>query len=189
MAGETELIDSLTAEQAHAILKYLCDDASIASKVSAYATELKAEPRLTAICVQCDLPFDPSRNTYKKCRYHSGDMEVDWDGDCWADHDEDCHGAIDTEEMREEHPSGFFWNCCDRSGEQEGCRLGRHEADPSKSKRGMGYGSETDEGDQRVEEEDDDDDDDEGDGGDEDGEDDEDGGTDSRPVKKQKLSV
>lgn len=29
-------------------------------------------------------------------------MEIDWDGDFWADHDEDCHGRI--EDQKEEYP-------------------------------------------------------------------------------------
>lgn len=46
--------------------------------------------------------------------YHEGELEVDWD--YWADHDEDCHGTIDTKTNRREHPDGFRWNCCDEVG-------------------------------------------------------------------------
>ncbi|KAK7756636.1 hypothetical protein SLS62_001473 [Diatrype stigma] len=56
------------------------------------------------------------------------ELEVDDDNDFWADHDEDCHGTIDTDEMREEFPEGFFWNCCDKPGTAEGCTRGRHRA-------------------------------------------------------------
>jgi hypothetical protein len=57
-------------------------------------------------------------------------MEVDYEGDFWADHDEDCHGEIDTEEMREEFPEGFFWTCCRRAGDEPGCKLGVHQRVP-----------------------------------------------------------
>lgn len=68
----------------------------------------------------------------------SGELEVDYDADIWADHDENCHGTIDTESMREENPEGFVWNCCDKPGDEAGCYRGRHEADPTKSRRASG---------------------------------------------------
>jgi hypothetical protein len=43
-------------------------------------------------------------------------LDVDWDGDFWADHDEDCHGTIDSEELREEYPDGYRWSCCNMLG-------------------------------------------------------------------------
>ena len=47
---------------------------------------------------------------------------MDWNSDCWADHDENCHGPIDTEENRIEYPEGFLWNCCDEvNGDTPGC--------------------------------------------------------------------
>lgn len=45
-----------------------------------------------------------------------GDLEPYYDSDFWADHDEDCHGPIDTQENRRDHPEGFQWDCCDTSG-------------------------------------------------------------------------
>jgi hypothetical protein len=67
-----------------------------------------------------------------------GELEVDYDGDFWADHDERCHGTIDTDEMREEFPDGFTWNCCDNTGSEKGCVTGRHEAHPNRSKKASG---------------------------------------------------
>jgi hypothetical protein len=55
-----------------------------------------------------------------------GELEVDWEGDFWADHDERCHGIIDSEESRKEHPEGFIWDCCDEEGDEEGCEVGEH---------------------------------------------------------------
>jgi hypothetical protein len=56
----------------------------------------------------------------------AGEDEVNWDSDFWADHDEDCHGTIDTEENREEFPEGFIWSCCEKDMSDPGCQIGRH---------------------------------------------------------------
>jgi len=53
---------------------------------------------------------------------------VDDEGDFWADHDEDCHGMIDTEEMRREFPEGFSYPCCGQDGTAAGCTRGMHRA-------------------------------------------------------------
>lgn len=53
-------------------------------------------------------------------------MEIDWDGDFWADHDEDCHGRI--EDQKDEFPEGFNWSCCGSSGEEPGCAVGHHKS-------------------------------------------------------------
>ncbi|KAI1753970.1 hypothetical protein F4782DRAFT_494610 [Xylaria castorea] len=80
------------------------------------------------ICVQCQDPFHEEDNHDKACRYHDGDLEVDDENDFWADHDENCHGTIDTNENRIEYPEGFVWNCCDKLGHRSGCTQGRHNA-------------------------------------------------------------
>lgn len=67
-----------------------------------------------------------------------GELEVDYDSPAWADWDENCHGTIDTEEMQEEYPDGFTWNCCDKTGSEPGCTAGRHEAHPNRSKKATG---------------------------------------------------
>lgn len=110
----------------------------------------KAESNIQ-ICARCKDPFYPEENVGKPCRYHPGTpkkpqprvlmgggrlltllmagwMEVDDEGDFWADHDERCHGTIDTAAMREQCPEGFFWDCCDKDGKAEGCTRGRHHA-------------------------------------------------------------
>ncbi len=55
---------------------------------------------------------------------HPGDTEPDYD--MFVDHDEDCHGTIDSAEMREEFPENFKYTCCDQDGLSEGCKTGRH---------------------------------------------------------------
>lgn len=55
-----------------------------------------------------------------------GYLEVYEEDDFWADHDEDCHGEIDTDQMREDFPEGFQWDCCGRLGDRSGCKRGPH---------------------------------------------------------------
>ena len=61
----------------------------------------------------------------RKPFHHPGELEVDYEGDFWADHDEDCHGTIDTNSMRREYPDGFIWDCCGKNGNSKGCKQGR----------------------------------------------------------------
>ncbi|RTE68946.1 hypothetical protein BHE90_016676 [Fusarium euwallaceae] len=143
------MIRAISPEHAHAILIYLCDNSRILKKARAYVPRLaiqapgavdarKRKAALPlAICVQCgDCFVEGEDRLLLDCCYHSGELEVDWDGDFWADHDENCHGPIDTEENREDYPEGFFWTCCDKPGDTLGCRKGKHQADRTKSKKG-----------------------------------------------------
>jgi hypothetical protein len=51
---------------------------------------------------------------------------LDVDEDFFADHDERCHGPMDTEENRAEFPEGFNWDCCGGDALSEGCETGQH---------------------------------------------------------------
>lgn len=57
----------------------------------------------------------------------TGDLEVDEDTDLWDDHDEEIDGPID--DLKDEVPEGFKYNCCDATGDQEGCRTGPHQTE------------------------------------------------------------
>jgi hypothetical protein len=37
--------------------------------------------------------------------------------------------------MRKEFPEGFIWSCCEKSGEEKGCRVSAHRADVEGGKR------------------------------------------------------
>ncbi|KAM0253491.1 hypothetical protein ACHAP5_000520 [Fusarium lateritium] len=117
MAKNT-LDDLLNApsNQIRAVLRALCQDTGTRSRALSYLEDLQA--------------IDGPSN--------SRELEVDYDANIWADHDERCHGTIDSKDMREEHPEGFTWNCCEKPGDEIGCKLGRHEADPDKSRREAG---------------------------------------------------
>lgn len=84
-------------------------------------------------CVNCYELFDvqaevedddTDASSEDECCYHPGYLEVNDDDDFWADHDEDCHGTIDTDWMRHEFPNGFLWDCCDQPGDAKGCETG-----------------------------------------------------------------
>lgn len=53
-----------------------------------------------------------------------GQVEPDFDGDFWADHDEDCHGRIS--DLEDEFPEGFKYRCCGKAGDSRGCNTGPH---------------------------------------------------------------
>lgn len=53
-------------------------------------------------------------------------LDVDYDADTWADHDERCHCPYDTEENRRICPEGFIWGCCEEDGRSKGCKWSRH---------------------------------------------------------------
>lgn len=58
------------------------------------------------------------------------------EGDFWADHDERCHGIIDSYEMQQEYPEGYIYDCCEQQNETPGCTTGWHvETKASTSKR------------------------------------------------------
>ncbi|KAH6842187.1 hypothetical protein B0I37DRAFT_329367 [Chaetomium sp. MPI-CAGE-AT-0009] len=137
-------------ETVRSILIALCDDDRVRSKALKYLDMIEPEAKLNAnaaprsdpntkkrkpastlsICLRCGEAF--SDGTTDRCTYHDGDLEPDYDGDFWADHDERCHGVIDTDAMREEFPDGFVWDCCEKLGSEPGCRKGRHESHPDK---------------------------------------------------------
>ncbi|KAI9702796.1 MAG: hypothetical protein M1836_008010 [Candelina mexicana] len=79
-----------------------------------------------AACANCGEEFSLRKNKKDDCIYHPDKSEPDLDGDYWDDYDEEVDGVIDTEEMREEHPDGFYHPCCGGSENAEGCTLNKH---------------------------------------------------------------
>ena len=57
---------------------------------------------------------------------NSGDLYVDRRGKFWDDHDERILDRIELEDMRNEYSQGFAWSCCGTSGDDDGCKAGRH---------------------------------------------------------------
>lgn len=122
------------------------------------ANDLKRMRTRYAMCENCDEEFDVAYNSMGDCSWHEGkivkdlmksatsaslrsanreveSLDVDYDGDIWADHDERCHGPMDTEENRSQFPEGFIYECCNGDGSAEGCKTGRHVERDKGSKR------------------------------------------------------
>ncbi|RMZ68880.1 hypothetical protein GMOD_00002765 [Pyrenophora seminiperda CCB06] len=85
------------------------------------------------ICKQCDEEYKVLLNDRWSCVWHPGELEVDWEGGFWADHEENIHGEIDNQDMREVYPEGFMYTCCDELGSADGCKTSRHR--PNRAKR------------------------------------------------------
>lgn len=56
------------------------------------------------LCAQEEGPGSSEEETF---RVHPGEIEVI--DDEWPDHDERCHGPIDTKANRRDYPHGFEW--------------------------------------------------------------------------------
>lgn len=56
----------------------------------------------------------------------TGELEADYSADVWGDHDERCHGPIETEENKRDFPKAFEWDCCEAPGNAPGCEKDIH---------------------------------------------------------------
>ena len=97
---------------------------------STNASHLSSDPSSDASSESSPQPSSDAQDDEDEFKYHPGYLYVDWDGDFWADHDEDCHGRIDTNAMRREYPGGFVWDCCGAHGDEKGCSVRSREATP-----------------------------------------------------------
>jgi hypothetical protein len=66
--------------------------------------------------------------------FHITDLDNP-DYELFVDHDEDCHGVIDCDEMRKEFPERFFYECCDRHAKEEPCTTDWHREQKSTKRR------------------------------------------------------
>ncbi|GIQ88002.1 hypothetical protein KIPB_010158 [Kipferlia bialata] len=65
---------------------------------------------------------DEPEPEYNGPMHHPGVLECCYDR--WVDHDERCHGVIDSRALRREYPENYTWSCCNRDGDKEGCTRG-----------------------------------------------------------------
>ncbi|KAL0945387.1 hypothetical protein HGRIS_000881 [Hohenbuehelia grisea] len=85
-------------------------------------------------CVNCGEEFDlQEQREEEECKFHPGSMQVDEES--FADHDEACHGPMDTEQNRLDFPENFLWTCCDDDGNSEGCVQGFHSSEGLQKRR------------------------------------------------------
>ncbi|OJD33773.1 uncharacterized protein BKCO1_2700069 [Diplodia corticola] len=90
-------------------------------------TAKKTQRSRYVTCKHCHQEFDLAANTEKSCKTHDGPLEPIEDE--WIDHDERCHGPIESEENYESFPEGFLWECCERPADAEGCCTDIHYED------------------------------------------------------------
>lgn len=57
---------------------------------------------------------------------------VDYESEIWADHDEDCYGALEDciESGDGTYDEGAVWSCCSKSGAAAYCVSSRHKPEP-----------------------------------------------------------
>ena len=81
--------------------------------------EVKLEP---FTCSQCGKPCTGTTDRENgSCLHHKGTLEVDHNGDVWANEDGFVHGKIDTAKRRREYPGACYWTCCGSPGTSRGC--------------------------------------------------------------------
>lgn len=51
---------------------------------------------------------------------------VPYESELWDDWDEKCHGDIENDENWEEWPHLWRWHCCERPGNDGGCKVSLH---------------------------------------------------------------
>ncbi|OAX81482.1 hypothetical protein ACJ72_04177 [Emergomyces africanus] len=83
-----------------------------------------------AICENCDKEFDILNNPEDSCYYHPEESVPNYD--FFEDHDENIHGIIDSDELREDFPDGYNYECCGGTGFDTPCTVDRHRELPSK---------------------------------------------------------
>jgi hypothetical protein len=57
-----------------------------------------------------------------------GTKDVYFEDDFWADDDIDCHGEYRDFEDDSDMAEGFRWTCCNRAGDNIGCKGTKHKA-------------------------------------------------------------
>ncbi|KAF9869979.1 hypothetical protein CkaCkLH20_12588 [Colletotrichum karsti] len=108
---------------------------SISNSPSPKKRKATGDPK---ICVQCDGIFTEDDNMFGSCSYHTGEMELMDETVIDLLPAERALYDLDTEDIRARHPEAFRWWCCYAMGNKPGCRRGRHESNPDKSRKGRG---------------------------------------------------
>ncbi|EKD16525.1 hypothetical protein MBM_04994 [Drepanopeziza brunnea f. sp. 'multigermtubi' MB_m1] len=65
--------------------------------------------------------YDINENDETSCTRHRGEKTVDCCSDFWADHDERCHGRMESLNNDPDWVGGFMWSCCEAPIDAPGC--------------------------------------------------------------------
>lgn len=152
-------ISTVSEVRLREILGYLVDtnpavEEALTRQLVARRRDAQAVAPRWDTCDNCDEEYDASLDRKDdECVFHPGLQfrffasddfsdgdrakgELEVDETQFADHDEACHGPMDTLENRRDFPQGFTWTCCDEDGSSEGCVHGEHRpAVPRKRRR------------------------------------------------------
>jgi len=141
-------IDTAPESRLRHVLKRLIDkDPAVERAVLKVLVTVKKRTRVVMprweICANCREEFDASkRRDDEECTYHLGVFAIYFHASSlrscslnlghlrvneeeFPDHDEDCHGPMDTPVNRRDFPEGFTWSCCSEDGTDPGCEIGR----------------------------------------------------------------
>lgn len=109
------------------------------------------------ICLECKEEYWEDKNWPRSCWSHNGKLKLpdpkmfdfqissmalirrlllagrlalDTTKPVWSNIDYDDEDELDTDEMREQVPEGFVYECCGESGLSKGCKWGKHFSSP-----------------------------------------------------------
>ncbi|KLU82145.1 hypothetical protein MAPG_01222 [Magnaporthiopsis poae ATCC 64411] len=134
LARAIDLVDLLQAPQSPAE-EYDEDEVEIVGVAPMPNRKRKTPPSASVAaaadlfnCERCERPFFASRNRHDACKYHEGELEPDLECGLWDEHtmDPSAWGPIDTPENIQEHPEGFYWDCCGKRADDAGCQIDYH---------------------------------------------------------------
>ncbi|KAK4993777.1 hypothetical protein LTR66_005899 [Elasticomyces elasticus] len=138
-------ISSATQHRLRVVLTELCEESSDASRrvteklLHSFDRGTKRR-RVYENCRNCKEEYDALNNDDGDRVYHPGTLvsilpphsqekTLDHESETWADSDEMYHGDFDALNVYMDDPQfadGFIFECCDQSGDADGCKSGRH---------------------------------------------------------------
>ena len=90
---------------------------------------------ITIVCTQREASLRALCLIWNLTNRHVGELEIDDDGDYWADNDERTYGNVNTLAMHKAHQERFIYSCCNEDANSVGCNTGRHVEENAISKR------------------------------------------------------
>ncbi|KAM7195391.1 hypothetical protein V8F33_006732 [Rhypophila sp. PSN 637] len=124
--NETTAKDSITGASGAAIIVANTSGKLNLPKPTQTDVNPKTVPEGRSVCLQCKELYWEGSNRPRSCWFHDGSLILDSGKEVWEMFDYDREDEIDNDEMREEVPEGFYYECCGESGLSKGCKWGSH---------------------------------------------------------------
>ncbi|KAM7218355.1 hypothetical protein V8F06_006278 [Rhypophila decipiens] len=122
---ETTAKDSITGASGAAIIVASTSGKLNLPKPTQTDVKSKTVPEGKSVCLQCKELYWEGSNRPRSCWFHDGSLILDSGKEVWEMFDYDREDEIDNDEMREEVPEGFYYECCGESGLSKGCKWGQ----------------------------------------------------------------